>query len=87
MSLLLSGMKRVACGAALASFHADALLMTHEDTLGVETGDSSEFDSYCRRKELMASLRMRERVAPRLQNSKKGTKSGRLRRPLCVRFF
>ena len=29
---------------------------------------------------------MRERIPP-LQNSKKGTKSGRLRRPLCVRDF
>ena len=29
---------------------------------------------------------MRERV-PHLQDSKKGTKSGRLRRPLCVRVF
>ena len=47
---------------------------------------------YCRRKELMASVRKpREKLCASAfhpsKTRKKGTKSGRLRRPLCVRVF
>ena len=61
--------------------------------LGFFKGPGSDVSStYCRRRELMAGVRKpREKLCasefhpPKLD--KKGTKSARLRRPLCVRVF